>query len=112
MSLQKRALAEFMGTFWLVFGGCGSAVLAAAFPALGIGFAWRGICVRSYRADDGLCHRPHLRVPFESCRFRRACDSEAVSRIGTCRPTLSHRSWRGILGAGILYRDCQWQSRV
>jgi aquaporin Z len=37
MSLQKRALAEFMGTFWLVFGGCGSAVLAAAFPAVGIG---------------------------------------------------------------------------
>ena len=31
--------AEFFGTFWLVFGGCGSAVLAAAFPELGIGFA-------------------------------------------------------------------------
>jgi aquaporin Z len=31
--------AEFIGTFWLVFGGCGSAVLAAAFPGLGIGFA-------------------------------------------------------------------------
>src|SRR5512143_2163192 len=38
MSLSKRAVAEFMGTFWLVFGGCGSAVLAAAFPQLGIGF--------------------------------------------------------------------------
>ena len=38
MPLSKRALAEFFGTFWLVFGGCGSAVLAAAFPALGIGF--------------------------------------------------------------------------
>jgi len=38
MSLGKRAAAEFFGTFWLVFGGCGSAVLAAAFPALGIGF--------------------------------------------------------------------------
>ncbi|WP_263417831.1 aquaporin Z [Terriglobus albidus] len=36
--LTKRALAEFFGTFWLVFGGCGSAVLAAAFPSLGIGF--------------------------------------------------------------------------
>src|SRR5215470_5288667 len=31
--------AEFLGTFWLVLGGCGSAVLAGAFPALGIGFA-------------------------------------------------------------------------
>jgi aquaporin Z len=38
MSLSKRAIAEFMGTFWLVFGGCGAAVLAAAFPNLGIGF--------------------------------------------------------------------------
>jgi aquaporin Z len=38
MSLTKRATAELLGTFWLVFGGCGSAVLAAAFPALGIGF--------------------------------------------------------------------------
>jgi aquaporin Z len=39
MSLAKRSSAEFIGTFWLVFGGCGSAVLAAAFPNLGIGFA-------------------------------------------------------------------------
>ena len=31
-SLDKRAAAEFFGTFWLVFGGCGSAVLSAAFP--------------------------------------------------------------------------------
>jgi aquaporin Z len=38
MTLGKRSLAEFFGTFWLVFGGCGSAVLAAAFPGLGIGF--------------------------------------------------------------------------
>lgn len=37
MSLGKRASAEFIGTFWLVFGGCGSAVLAAAFPKVGIG---------------------------------------------------------------------------
>jgi aquaporin Z len=39
MPLSKRLAAEFLGTFWLVFGGCGSAVLAAAFPDLGIGFA-------------------------------------------------------------------------
>ena len=36
-SLPKRALAESIGTFWLVFGGCGSAVIAAAFPNVGIG---------------------------------------------------------------------------
>src|ERR1700728_1334729 len=36
-SLTKRLSAEFLGTFWLVFGGCGSAVMAAAFPHVGIG---------------------------------------------------------------------------
>lgn len=36
---MNKYLAELIGTFWLVFGGCGSAVLAAAFPELGIGFA-------------------------------------------------------------------------
>lgn len=38
MSLTKKLFAEFFGTFWLVFGGTGSAVLAAGFPELGIGF--------------------------------------------------------------------------
>ncbi|AZI35792.1 aquaporin Z [Caenibius tardaugens NBRC 16725] len=37
--MVRKIAAEFFGTFWLVFGGCGSAVLAAAFPELGIGFA-------------------------------------------------------------------------
>ena len=35
----RKLAAECFGTFWLVFGGCGSAVLAAGFPELGIGFA-------------------------------------------------------------------------
>jgi aquaporin Z len=38
MSLTKRAVAECLGTFWLVFAGCGAAVLSAAYPILGIGF--------------------------------------------------------------------------
>src|SRR5438874_13562420 len=37
--VYRKLLAEFLGTFWLVLGGCGAAVLAAAFPGLGIGFA-------------------------------------------------------------------------
>src|SRR5881396_434233 len=37
MTLTKRLAAEFLGTGWLVLGGCGSAVLAAAFPQVGIG---------------------------------------------------------------------------
>ena len=36
-SMSRRCAAEFIGTFWLVFAGCGSAVLAAAFPDVGIG---------------------------------------------------------------------------
>ena len=36
---MNRYLAELLGTFWLVFGGCGSAIFAAAYPELGIGFA-------------------------------------------------------------------------
>src|SRR5690606_6011535 len=36
--MARKLAAEFIGTFWLVLGGCGSAVLAAAFPELGIGF--------------------------------------------------------------------------
>ncbi len=38
MDMSKKLTAEFFGTFWLVLGGCGSAVLAAAYPELGIGF--------------------------------------------------------------------------
>ena len=36
--MNKKLAAEFFGTFWLVLGGCGSAVIAASFPGLGIGF--------------------------------------------------------------------------
>src|SRR5262249_45532639 len=38
MTLTRRFFAELLGTFWLVFAGCGSAVISAAFPQLGIGF--------------------------------------------------------------------------
>ena len=37
--MKRKMFAEFLGTFWLVLGGCGSAVLAAGYPGLGIGFA-------------------------------------------------------------------------
>lgn len=41
MALSKKLTAEFIGTFWLVLGGCGSAVLAAGYPGVGIG--WLGV---------------------------------------------------------------------
>jgi aquaporin Z len=43
MDMPRRLGAEFFGTFWLTFAGCGSAVLAAGFPALGIGFLGVGL---------------------------------------------------------------------
>ena len=43
MHLGKRVIAEFLGTFWLTFGGCGAAVISAAYPQLGIGFLGVGL---------------------------------------------------------------------
>ena len=43
MDMRRRLGAEFFGTFWLTFAGCGSAVLAADFPSLGIGFLGVGL---------------------------------------------------------------------
>src|ERR1700751_2268069 len=43
MDMTRRAAAEFFGTFWLTFGGCGAAVLAAGYPTLGIGFLGVGV---------------------------------------------------------------------
>ena len=43
MSMSKKFGAEFIGTFWLVLGGCGSAVLATAYPDVGIG--WLGVAL-------------------------------------------------------------------
>src|SRR5215212_3364484 len=43
--MSRRIVAEFFGTFWLVFGGCGAAVLAAGFPNLGIGFLGVGFAI-------------------------------------------------------------------
>lgn len=63
LALPQRMTAEFLGTFWLVLGGCGSAVLAAAFPQVGIGLLGLSSAVRSFRAHYGVCGR--------SC-FRRA----------------------------------------
>ncbi len=51
----RKLAAECFGTFWLVFGGCGSAVLAAGFPELGIGFAGVALAFSINHSDDGLC---------------------------------------------------------
>ena len=68
MTLTKRLAAEFLGTLWLVLGGCGSAVLAANFGGdsnpLGIGFLG-GAGLRPDRADRRVRVRPYLRRPLQ-----------------------------------------------
>ena len=78
MSLSKRATAEFIGTFWLVFGGCGSAVLAAAFPSLGIGFA-------------GVALAFGLTVLTMAYAIPSVWSSASVFLFPSCRCTSSHR---------------------
>ena len=51
----RKLAAECFGTFWLVFGGCGSAGTGRRLPELGHWFCRRGAGIRSDRSDNGLC---------------------------------------------------------
>jgi len=102
MKLSRRATAEFMGTFWLVFGGCGSAVLAAAFPQLGIGFHGValafGLTVLTMAYAIGHISGCHLN-PAVSIGL-------AVGKrfpAGEALPYVVSQVLGGILGAGVLY---------
>ena len=59
---MNRYGAEFVGTFWLVLGGCGSAVLAAAFPDVGIGLLGVSLRLRPDGPDHGVRDWTHLRA--------------------------------------------------
>ena len=62
----RKLAAEAIGTFWLTFGGCGSAVISVGFPHLGIGFLG-GAGFRPYSGNNGLCDWPCVRLPSQSC---------------------------------------------
>jgi aquaporin Z len=102
MSLGKRTLAEFLGTFWLVLGGCGSAVLAAAFPSLGIGFVGVslafGLTVLTMAYAIGHVSGCHLNpaVSVGLVAGRRFPASELV-------PYVIAQVLGAIAGAGVLY---------
>lgn len=102
VALSKRASAEFIGTFWLVFGGCGSAVLAAAFPTLGIGFTGVslafGLTVLTMAYAIGHISGCHLNpaVSVGLCVAKRFPASELL-------PYIVAQLLGGIAGAGILY---------
>lgn len=102
MSLGKRAAAEFIGTFWLVLGGCGSAVLAAGVPNVGIGylgvaFAF-GLTVLTMAFAIGHISGCHLNpaVSVGLVVAKRFPASELI-------PYAVAQVLGGIAGAGILY---------
>jgi len=102
MNLAKRAAAELVGTFWLVLGGCGSAVLAAAFPNVGIGllgvsFAF-GLTVLTMAYAIGHISGCHLNpaVSIGLVAGGRFKASELPAYIGA-------QVVGGVLGAAVLY---------
>jgi aquaporin Z len=102
MTLSKKLAAEFIGTFWLILGGCGSAVLAAAFPEVGIGLVGVslafGLTVLTMAYAIGHISGCHLNpaVSFGLWSSGRFSSSELV-------PYIIFQVLGGIAGAAILY---------
>jgi len=102
MSLSKRCAAEFLGTFWLVFGGCGSAVIAAAFPNVGIGLLGVslafGLTVLTMAYAIGHISGAHLNpaVSIGLCTGKRFPTADLF-------PYVASQVLGGIAGAGVLY---------
>lgn len=101
-SLSQRLTAEFLGTLWLVLGGCGSAVLAAAFPQVGIGllgvsFAF-GLSVLTMAYAVGHVSGGHFNpaVTIGLCTARRFLARDVV-------PYILAQVAGAIVGAGLLY---------
>lgn len=100
--MYKKLVAEFIGTFWLVLGGCGSAVIAAAFPVVGIGFTGValafGLTVLTMAYAIGHISGCHLNpaVSIGLCVAGRFKKEELV-------PYIISQVLGGIAGAGILY---------
>jgi len=102
MTLMKRATAEFLGTFWLVFGGCGSAVLAAKFPETGIGFLGVALAfgltvltmVYAFGHISGGHFNPAITIGMYTARRTPAAD---------VAPYVIAQVLGAIAGAGVLY---------
>src|SRR5271167_2875980 len=100
--MVRRVTAEFFGTFWLVFGGCGAAVLDAAFPALGIGFVGVafafGLTVLTMAFAIGHISGCHLN-PAVSVGLAVGGRFPASELL----PYIVAQVFGGVLGAGVLY---------
>ena len=99
---MKKSLAEFIGTFWLVLGGCGSAVLAATYPELGIGFVGVafafGLTVLTMAYSIGHISGCHLN-PAVSLGLWAGGRFDKKELL----PYISAQVLGGMAGAGVLY---------
>src|SRR6201990_3107037 len=102
MDMSRRVGAEFFGTFWLVFGGCGAAVLAAGFPDLGIGFV--GV---AFAFGLTVLTMAYAIGPVSGCHLNPAVSVGLVAGgrfpARDLGPYLAAQVFGGIVGAGILY---------
>lgn len=102
MPLTKKLVAEFMGTFWLVLGGCGSAVLAATFPDTGIGFL--GV---SFAFGFTVLTMAYAIGHVSGCHLNPAVSlglwSSGKFSIGELVPYIAVQVAGGIAGAAVLY---------
>ena len=124
MPLSKRAAAEFVGTFWLVFGGCGSAVLSAGLSPVGNRFPGRRTGLWPYRADHGFRHRPYFRLSPQpggigridggQAFFRQGssglCSGSGAGRHGGRRGSICHRDGQAGIRTGRI--RFQWFRRA
>lgn len=102
MTLTKKLGAEFLGTFWLVLGGCGSAVLAAAFPDVGIGLLGVslafGLTVLTMAYAIGHISGCHLNPAVSIGLW-----SGGRFSMGELGPYIAAQVFGGITGAAVLY---------
>ncbi len=106
-SMSKRAIAEFIGTFWLVFGGCGSAVLAAAFPKEGVGNLGIGFVGVSLAFGLTVLTMAYAIGHISGCHLNPAVSIGLYTGkrfpASDLLPYIVAQVLGGIMGAGVLY---------